>query len=65
MAKEQAEISRTGASVIIAASTAPLTAAERTRLPKGPAVKKQLQRVRAKKDGRPLAPKCVADIEIL
>ena len=41
-AKDQAEISRTGASVIIAASTAPLSDAERTRLPKGPAILNRL-----------------------
>ena len=63
-AKDQAEISRTGAKVIIADATGPLTNAECCRLPSGPAIKKQLQRVRALKDGRPLAPKCVADIEI-
>ena len=41
-AKDQAEFSRTGAAVIIATSTAPLSMAERARLPNGPAVKKQL-----------------------
>ena len=44
-AKDQAETSQTGAAVIIATSTAPLSMAERARLPKGQAVKKQLQRV--------------------
>ena len=47
--------------MIIADATKSLTTAERTRLPSGPAVKKQLQRVRALKDSRPLAPKSVSD----
>ena len=63
-AKDQAESSRTGSTVIMAATTKPLSNVARAKLPNAAACKKQLQRIRQKKDGRPMAPKHITDIQL-
>ena len=63
-AKDHAETSRTGSAVIIADTSKPLSKVARTKLPKDAAWKKQLQRLRQKQDGRPMAPKLVTDIQL-